>query len=79
MVSRHRGRIHERALCGGYPCGDRGVGPAGVEVIILGCTELPLIFPERDIRVRDRLISLVDPTEILARRCVAHAMTHSRR
>jgi aspartate racemase len=51
----------------------------GVEVIILGCTELPLIFPERDIRVRDRLISLVDPTEILARRCIAHAMTHSRR
>ncbi|HEY2402698.1 MAG TPA: amino acid racemase [Steroidobacteraceae bacterium] len=51
----------------------------GVEVIILGCTELPLIFPERDIRVRDRLISLVDPTEILARHCVAHAMTHSRR
>jgi aspartate racemase len=51
----------------------------GVEVIILGCTELPLIFPEHDVRVRDRLISLVDPTEILARRCVAHAMTHSRR
>jgi aspartate racemase len=51
----------------------------GVEVIILGCTELPLIFPKHDVRVRDRLISLVDPTEILARRCVAHAMTHSRR
>jgi aspartate racemase len=51
----------------------------GAEVIILGCTELPLIFPEREIRVRDRLISLVDPTEILAKRCVAHAMTRSRR
>jgi aspartate racemase len=50
----------------------------GVEVIILGCTELPLIFADTELRVRDRLISLVDPTEILARRCVAHAMTRSR-
>jgi aspartate racemase len=51
----------------------------GVEVIILGCTELPLVFADTEIRVRDRLISLVDPTEILARRCVAHATTRSRR
>jgi len=51
----------------------------GVEVIILGCTELPLIFADTELRVRERLISLVDPTEILARRCVAQATARSRR
>jgi len=51
----------------------------GVEVIILGCTELPLIFADSEIRVRDRLISLVDPTEILARRCISHATARPRR
>jgi aspartate racemase len=50
-----------------------------VEVIILGCTELPLLFPEREITVRERRIALVDPTEILARRCVSQAMARSRR
>jgi aspartate racemase len=50
-----------------------------VEVIILGCTELPLLFPEREITVRGRRIALVDPTEILARHCVSQAMARSRR
>ncbi|MFW5398006.1 MAG: aspartate racemase [Candidatus Accumulibacter regalis] len=42
----------------------------GAEVIILGCTELPLIAI--DVAVR-RSIVLLDPTEILAARCVALA------
>jgi aspartate racemase len=50
-----------------------------VEVIILGCTELPLLFSDREITVRDQRIGLVDPTEILARRCVSQAMARSRR
>lgn len=52
----------------------------GVEVIILGCTELPLLFPEREITTRGgRRITLVDPTDILARRCVSQAMARSTR
>jgi aspartate racemase len=42
----------------------------GAEVIILGCTELPLIAI--DIAV-GQAIALLDPTEILAARCVALA------
>lgn len=42
----------------------------GAEVIILGCTELPLI--ELDPALRQR-VALLDPAEILARRCVALA------
>jgi aspartate racemase len=42
----------------------------GAEVIILGCTELPLIAI--DIAV-GQSIALLDPTEILAARCVALA------
>jgi len=42
----------------------------GAEVILLGCTELPLIAI--DVAVR-RSIVLLDPTEILAARCVALA------
>jgi aspartate racemase len=42
----------------------------GVEVIILGCTELPLILSENsDYRVGDRTVAILDPTEILARKC----------
>lgn len=40
---------------------------AGAQVIILGCTELPLAFPER---VHDGL-PLVDPTLVLARALIA--------
>ena len=42
----------------------------GAEVIILGCTELPLI--ELDAALRER-VALLDPAEILAQRCVALA------
>lgn len=52
----------------------------GVEVIVLGCTELPLLLsePER-VTARGNRVTLVDPTDILARRCVAAAMMWSRR
>jgi aspartate racemase len=49
----------------------------GVKVIILGCTELPLLFDRREARDRQR-VTLVDPTDILAMHCVSRAMTHSR-
>lgn len=39
----------------------------GAEAIILGCTELPLI--ELPVKISENVI-LLDPTEILARRCV---------
>lgn len=42
----------------------------GAEVIILGCTELPLIELNPALRQR---VALLDPTEILARRCVTLA------
>jgi aspartate racemase len=46
----------------------------GVEVIILGCTELPLLLPYGEIRsASGHVVSLVDPTDILAKRCVAYA------
>jgi aspartate racemase len=52
----------------------------GVEVIILGCTELPLLFSHRELtREGGQRVSLVDPTEVLATRCVSHAMAHQRR
>ena len=37
----------------------------GADVVILGCTELPLIMPASRAG-----ITLVDPTDVLARRCV---------
>ncbi len=44
----------------------------GAEVVILGCTELPLILPQSaDFAVAGKRIVLLDPTDILARRCVA--------
>ncbi|WP_144151770.1 aspartate/glutamate racemase family protein [Paraburkholderia sp. BCC1885] len=47
----------------------------GVEVILLGCTELPLLLPEGSIYSGSgRVVHLVDPTDILARRCVAYAL-----
>ena len=50
-----------------------------VEVIILGCTELPLLFPRREVMSGSgQLVTLVDPTEILAMRCVSYAMARSR-
>jgi aspartate racemase len=52
----------------------------GVEVIILGCTELPLLLPKPErVTASGSRVTLVDPTDILARRCVAAAMMWSRR
>ncbi|MEA3118872.1 MAG: aspartate racemase [Paraburkholderia sp.] len=46
----------------------------GVEVIILGCTELPLLLPQGERRGASGEVAwLADPTDILAKRCVAYA------
>ncbi|OLL32574.1 aspartate racemase [Burkholderia sp. SRS-W-2-2016] len=47
----------------------------GVQVIVLACTELPLLLREPVIACPGgRVVRLVDPTEVLARRCVAYAL-----
>jgi aspartate racemase len=47
----------------------------GARVIILGCTELPLVYSSGEGRSRSgHPVLFVDPTEILAIRCVARAM-----
>lgn len=52
----------------------------GVEVVILGCTELPLLFSSNELTTGNgQVVTLVDPTEILAMRCVSHAMARMRR
>jgi aspartate racemase len=44
----------------------------GAEVIILGCTELPLLIAQSDhFAVAGKGIVVLDPTEILARKCVS--------
>ena len=46
----------------------------GVEVVILGCTELPLLLPHADfVSTGGATVRLVDPTDVLARQCVAYA------
>ncbi len=46
----------------------------GAEVIILGCTELPLLMAQDEhCVIAGHRVVLLDPTEILARRCVAMA------
>ena len=43
----------------------------GAEVVILGCTELPLLIAQHDaFPVAGGTVVLLDPTEILARQCV---------
>jgi hypothetical protein len=40
--------------------------------VILGCTELPLVLPQHPAyAIGDGTVALLDPTDILARRCVA--------
>jgi aspartate racemase len=47
----------------------------GVQVIVLGCTELPLLLHGSALaRPGGLVVRLVDPTEVLARRCVAYAL-----
>lgn len=44
----------------------------GAEVIILGCTELPLLLEQNDaFPAAGRTVVVLDPTEILARKCVS--------
>ncbi|ACD21030.1 cysteate racemase [Paraburkholderia phytofirmans] len=48
-----------------------GLVAEGVEVIILGCTELPLLLPKQSfVGTTGARVSLVDPTDVLARQCV---------
>lgn len=50
----------------------------GVQVIVLGCTELPLLLRDAvQACGGGRVVRLVDPTEVLARRCVAYALGES--
>ena len=44
----------------------RDLAAEGAEVVIAGCTEAPLAMSSEDLRVE-----FIDPTELLARRCVA--------
>ncbi len=49
----------------------------GASVVVLGCTELPLLLRHNACYpVAGTSIALLDPTEILARRCVALAQQH---
>lgn len=51
----------------------------GANVLILGCTELPLLLSEdRHFPVGDTHVALIDPTRVLAARCVALAMAAGR-
>ncbi|MFJ3048400.1 aspartate/glutamate racemase family protein [Herbaspirillum chlorophenolicum] len=46
----------------------------GADVVILGCTELPLLLPFPQLEHGGgKIVALVDPTDTLARRCVAYA------
>lgn len=46
----------------------------GADVIVLGCTELPLLIAQDDkFDVGGKQVPVLDPTEILARKCVALA------
>lgn len=43
----------------------------GADVLILGCTELPLLQAENPaLLLAGRQVAVLDPTELLARRCV---------
>jgi aspartate racemase len=51
----------------------------GVQVIVLACTELPLLLRDAVLACPGgRVVRLVDPTEVLARACVAHALGDGR-
>ncbi|SAK86977.1 aspartate racemase [Caballeronia hypogeia] len=51
-----------------------GLIAQGVEVVILGCTELPLLLRDTHFTgVNGTRVSVVDPTDVLAKQCVAYA------
>lgn len=46
----------------------------GAEILILGCTELPVLIDESDdYRIAGKSVVMLDPTNLLARRCVTLA------
>jgi aspartate racemase len=46
----------------------------GAAVVVLGCTELPLLFPQTEsFDAGGRPVALLDPTLLLAAACVRHA------
>jgi aspartate racemase len=50
----------------------------GVQVVVLGCTELPLLLRGSTLgRPGGPAVRLVDPTDVLAKRCVAYALGES--
>jgi aspartate racemase len=52
----------------------------GADVVVLGCTELPLLIAQDDrFDVGGKTVPVLDPTEILARRCVALASPQGRK
>jgi aspartate racemase len=52
----------------------------GCQVIILGCTELPLLFPRRELTTGSgQRVTLIDPTDILAVSCVSLATARAGR
>ena len=47
----------------------------GIEVMILGCTELPLLLPRPQLETANgRTIALIDPTDTLAKHCVDYVL-----
>lgn len=60
------GRCREQLYAAGQHLSERGA-----DVLILGCTELPLIAPETS----SGLPPMLDPTDILARKCVSLALS----
>ena len=51
----------------------RALAGRGAEVIILGCTELPLLVEQNlGYRVDGRTIPIIDPAQVLAERCIAY-------
>jgi aspartate racemase len=44
----------------------------GADIIILGCTELPLLLEQNDaFPVAGKTVAVLDPTDIMARKCVS--------
>ena len=53
-----------------------GLIAEGVEVVVLGCTELPLLLTGSEfVGSGGARVRLVDPTDVLARRCIAYALS----
>jgi aspartate racemase len=78
----------ERGVKAGYvdgPCKEAllralaHLAQRGATVVILGCTELPLILDQHPAyRTGGHTVALLDPADILARRCVAMARGENR-